>query len=437
MKIKTFEEKLLKLGKYRKQNNSNLDTKMLYDLFCFVKFGNKILHSFEIFLKSESTIKKLNKSESIEEFLKELNYTQLNNYNEKDVKKMEFYVYLIPRNEDTKKDYFLLNSLKNTITFNEGERANWVNVLKRINKHISKNYIIYSILISIILIIFTSINYLIIYETGVPLNRMDDLNILFSIYAYYFFTIFLIPLTLVFDLFQKIIESRILFSVYSIYFFITIFSLRYIISVTQGYYKYISIRNSYLPLFMVLFKSALLSVIFGIMFIIIAFIYSFIYDFINVNNSEPDKANSSLIFNIYHNKIGYPKIMHVKKNTYILVHKTNTEYIVYDFQDTISYVKDIDTIIKNYLNKNDNKKKEKDKNVEKFCRNINTLPKFKEEKIIYEILAQSPVSKPINFIPLNIKDIEDPQITPYNFKALNLKYEKIVKDCNKLLETYK
>lgn len=439
MKIKAFEEKLLRLGKYSSYELSSLDENVSYDFFCFVKFKNKILHSFEKNLNNKSLIEEYNKKESIQEFLIKLNFKQLNDYNKKDIEKMEFIVYLIPREENTKKDYFILNSLRNTIIFSEGENANWINLLKRFNKHISSSYIIYSIIVSIIFIIFTSINYIVLYESGLPLNKMGDLNILFSIYGYYSLMLFFIPISYFFDFCQKIIENKILFSPYSIYFFLTIFSLKYVILKTRGFYKYISIKNEWLPLLYLFFKPAILTIISFIVFMMFSFIYSFIYDSINGNNLKADISGKSFIFKNYHETIGYPKILTFNNISYILVYKSDEDYFVYNLIDTIKYITNINNSINEYLSvtKEEDKSKIRNKNIEKFCRNIKTLSEFNENKILYEILAQSPISKPKNYLPLNIKDIEKPIITPYNFESLNLKYDEIIENCNKLLKLYK
>ncbi|MFY9072813.1 hypothetical protein [Aliarcobacter butzleri] len=408
-----LNNKLINLGQYRITNNKNIDSSKKYDLFYFIIKDKNIYKVGQITLNNTNNLINFIETSSLHEYI-DKKFLNKNHYLDKRLFKS--YVYCIPREQKTKDAYSSLISIVLKIEM-QSTSLNF--------KFLNKINIDYTKIGTILLLVYMSMSYMILSNSGFNIKNLDSLNIIISIIffqvgsiisllpssfivglglskTYYFFLIIFGGLFILFKILKK----------YSIY---------YVISYSIYFLKYMII-------FIIKFIFTILIGL-GIVYILYSpFAYSF--DNFKLHTKFEDFSNDNEIFKLYLDKTGYPKILYKNEinNTdkkYILMGIESNNYLVYDIDKVVEYIKNIDSLI------NQSEKLKKNISTEQFCRNINTTND--EIAVLYQILKNSTISKPRNIEWLNVDD-SIITIKPFKFEEFNLNYNEINKKCIQLIE---
>ncbi|MCT7581564.1 hypothetical protein N5U12_06175 [Aliarcobacter butzleri] len=407
-----LNNKLINFGKYRITNNKNIDSSKKYDLFYFIIHDKNIYKSNHIKLINTEKLTNFIESTSLYEYIdKEI----LNNNHHLDKKYFKSYIYCIPREQITKEKYSILIDIvlktdMESIPFK-------LKFLKNVN-------IDYTKIGTIFLLIYMSMSYMILSNSGFNIKNLDSLNIIISIIFFQVGSIIsLLPSSFIVGL--GLSKTSYFFLIIFVGFFILFkilkkYTIYYILSFSIYFLKYMIIFL--IKIFFTLFISI------GILYILYSpLAYSF--DNFKLHTKFQDFSNDDKIFKLYLDKTGYPKILYKNEinNTnkkYILMGIESNNYLVYDIDKVVAYIKNIDSFI------NQNEKLGNKISIEQFCRNIHTTND--EIAVLYQILKNSTISKPRNIEWLNVDD-SIITIKPFKFEEFNLNYNEINKKCIQLI----
>lgn len=407
-----LNNKLINFGQYRITNNKNIDSSKKYDLFCFIVKDKNVYKAEQITLNNTNNLINFIETNSLYEYI-DKRILHKNHYLDK--RFFKSYVYCIPREPKTKDIY---SSLTDTIIKIELDiMSTFLNFkfLKTIN-------IDYTKIGTILLLVYMSMSYMILYNIGFNIKNLDSLNIIVSLIFFQIIAIIsLLPSSFIIGLLHA---SYIFLIIFGLFIFLKIlkkYTIYYIISFVIYFLKYMLIFS------IKLIFTILISI--GIVYILYSpFTYSF--DNFKLHTKFKDFSNDNEIFKLYLNTTGYPKILYKNEinNTnkkYILMGIESNNYLVYDIDKVVAYIKNIDSFI------NQSEKLKNNISIEQFCRNINTTND--EIDILYQILKHSTISKPRNIEWLNTND-SNISIRPFKFEEFNLNYNEINKKCIKLIE---
>ncbi|MFX4219105.1 hypothetical protein ACOL3B_09440 [Aliarcobacter butzleri] len=405
-----LNNKLINLGKYRITNNKNIDSSKKYDLFYFIIQDKNIYKSGHIKLSNIEKLTNFIESNSLYEYIDK---KILNNNHHLDKKCFKSYIYCIPREQITKEKYSILIDMMlkiemESVSFN-------LKFLKNVN-------IDYTKIGTIFLLIYMSMSYMILSNSGFNIKNLDSLNIIISIIFFQVASIIsILPSSFIIGLSKTSYVFLIIFGLFIISKILKNYNIYYVISFSIYFSKHIII-------FIIKFIFTLLVSI-GIIYILYS-PFAFSFDNFKLHTRFKDFSNDNEIFKLYLDKTGYPKIIYKKDinnitEKYILMGIESNNYLVYNVDKVIEYIKDIDSLI------NQSEKLKKYIPIEQFCRNIDDIDD--EIAILYQVLKNSVVSKPRNIEWLNTND-SNITIRPFKFEEFNLNYNEIDKKCINLIE---
>lgn len=437
MKTKEINEKLIKLGCYKKTIDKVLiDEKS--DLYYFVKFNNENIH-FGYIEFNTITIDEHNKFTSLKEFVLSKDKRFFEKYSEEILSNMIIDFYIIPKNKETKND---LKKFEKIYQSNFSSNPN-ISIFQ-LFKHFQKYNYTYSILFTLYILLNITLYYLALTSIGIPLNIVPDVTILTQISLFFALGgilsfLGLLPILLIIYL-PDIININLIEIIIAI--FLIIMFLIHLKNKSSEDIRYHRFNNS-------VFKSLKDIYIFWIqvsicIFIIVSLIYPslFIFESFKQHNNHKKEYNPTLLFNISYDFYGYPKkLTHTKsKEEFILVGYDETHYYTYKLKSSVYYIKNMEDILKDIRNNNTEKFELKTLkslyNQEiQYCRNISNNGHNSEIKLIYEILSESAHQSIPNIQLLKIVDTKDIVIDRLRFDDFHIDKVDMYKTCDKLLKT--
>ncbi|RZV18667.1 hypothetical protein D3M75_05090 [Aliarcobacter butzleri] len=283
-----LNKKLINFGMYRITNNKNIDLLKDYDLFCFI-INDNIYETGHIKLNKKN-IKSFTESSSLYEYI---NKKILVKYHYLDKKSFKSYIYCVPKEHKTKNIHA---TLLNMILENEIQSSfSYLKFLK--DKKLD-----YSKIGTLFLLIYMSMSYMILSNSGFNIKNLDSLNIIISIIFFQVSSIISIfPTSFIIGLFKTPNIYVIVLILFIIYQIIKRFNIYYFFSFIIYFLKHSVI------LIMKIFIT--LSISIGFLYIIYSPL-SFSFDNFKFHTKFKDYSNDNEIFKMYLDKTGYPKILY-------------------------------------------------------------------------------------------------------------------------------
>lgn len=471
MKLSKLREKYIEYGKYRLDKNDKLKKNITdnnsYKLIFFIanndnilKYGQEKINSNNLWEKYANFIlrlvqktmpkfySKVRKKEyknkiTIEEYIKKKRKGFFEKFNDNDLKKLEYLVFLLPDTKETKKFYNDLVFEMDKKTFNLKNLNFFQNPLKLLEKY-SQAFLVIMTLTSLLV---SGVVYWVLSETiGVPINMMKDINILLSIFGVSAFLIFIF--TNITGIFILLI-SMLFFSSNINVLYLGLGILGIISFIIYLYYKKKSLYASAILLPSKIFTKI---GIFFMIFLVVLFSGSLMYDTLKAHSKDKDSSLPYLLYDTYSSLYGYPKLLVEKDkkniivNRYILMGISNNKFQVYNLNKTFLYLDDIENISKltqelenEIIDKKSQYGTEKKEffrtrlskantHFEQLCRNLGRITITSDDReILFNLLKSSKYNKSYNIelLPSDSKIFSVMPITIENLGIKEGKYKNI------------
>lgn len=434
MEIDIYNKKTFAYGSHKINSLYSLQETTTYDCFCFIKFNEKVILVFESVIKDKEGLSKY--SGNIKDYIRNEWPITLSKYHYKDIQKFDIDFYAIPRLNKTQDTYRFFKRFIEKVRVGDNLIVGFI---KLISNMLDQHKTLIYVMLSIIILIYSSMLYLVLTKVGIPLNIIDDMPSISTLYIFEQISIFLLPFTMILNYFVNLFTIETIINGHTFFAVFGISIIWFLIKKDDLFYKLYPFILVLRVIIGIIFQSTIFTLLGLILLGTFIFHILFLVDYIK-NDSQRDFFNPIKIYTLYQSKTGYPKLLTNTQDNkqYILIGENSINYNVYSLDNVLMFVKDIKTmsndlkLITSGQKKISEREKEEyiDKRVymEQFCINIKDSS-YNKERVTFEILAQSPKSKPKNINFLNIRRTEV-TVEEFNFNKLNLDIEIIKNDCN-------